>query len=150
MLFYSIIYSIRKGKIVNFSYIISLFYDEISVVQDICYESMSFDIQLENAFCVDEFYVIYENKRSMSDDDTQFTNDHNLSIEIDSFKYNTKEEVVYTEYKYGENDIITQISRKNISVRERYPYYNRYQKKKEDIFYYHEKEKYSMTMYENI
>ena len=62
------------GNIVNPSNLISLLENEVSIIQDISKESMSFDIYLENTLHIHEFDVINQNETRMDKDNSMICN----------------------------------------------------------------------------
>ncbi len=111
----------RKRQVVDTSYIIALLDDDITIIEDIREESVSFDIELQNTLCIDEFYVIDEEKWCVSNDDTRSSDEHNLPKKIYAIENNLQEKIIDTEYEKRKKNIVTHVNREDIFVLEGYP-----------------------------
>lgn len=76
------------------SNVITLFENEVSVVQDTCEKSVFFYIYLEYALDIEEFNIIDEDEACMSNDNRFFTNKHNSTIEIYDVYYYLHKEII--------------------------------------------------------
>lgn len=132
-IFDNLIDCMRIGDIVNSSDIIALFEYEVTVVQYICQESMSFHIDLQDTLHIHEFYIIDEEDTRMNEYDRLFSDKHGPTEIVDKIQYELEKDIVDCDYEYRKEDIITKIMRKVSSVKIGYPYeYSEgYQKKEE-------------------
>lgn len=71
------------GNIVDSADIISLFEDKVSITQYVTYESMSFDIDLQNTFHIHELDIIDEEETRMDEEDSMLRYEHQSSKIID-------------------------------------------------------------------
>lgn len=78
-----LIHRVRMGDIVDSADIISLLEDEVSIIQDIANESMSFDIDLQNTFHIHELDIIDEQEARMDEEDGMLRYEHQSSKIID-------------------------------------------------------------------
>lgn len=96
-------------NIVHFSDIISLFEYEMSIVQYICDDSMTFHINFYDAFHIHEFDVIDQEEARMDKNNRMITHEHDSSIIINSIQNELKKNIIDSQKKNRKYDEIAKI-----------------------------------------
>jgi hypothetical protein len=130
--------------IVDFPDVVALFEEEMSVVEYICHEPMTFDIYLQYALHIHEFDIIDEEETRMDKYHCMIRDEHNTSEIVYAVQYELDKKVIHCHEEDREEYIVTKIRRKNSSVCEKYPHEENRRNKEKEKLRRHEKQEDTM------
>ena len=80
--------------IVYFSHIIALLEDDMSIVEHIGYETVTFNIHFQYTLHIHEFDIIHEQETRMDEYDGIFSDEHNSTKIINRIEYELEKDIV--------------------------------------------------------
>lgn len=141
----NLIDTMRVSEVVDTTYLVPLFEEEMPIIEYTSEESVLFYIDLEYALDIHELYIIDEYEARMDDDNSALAYEHQSPIEAHKIQYYLHKNIVHREDQCRKEYIVTKIWWEHVLVLIKYPcqYPKRYEKKYESS--YHKKHKNPMT-----